>query len=88
MDQGGLRAVDPGARAASSPERPRSVLYMGDDWTDELAFERSLRARRSRSGSATPVPASKAAYRLDDVDDGRTSCSRRSPPGRQRESRA
>jgi hypothetical protein len=43
-------------------------LYLGDDWTDEHAFEvLSGQALTSRVGDA--VPASKAAYRLQDVSE-------------------
>jgi len=43
-------------------------LYLGDDWTDEHAFEvLSGRALTIRVGDA--VPASKAAYRLHDVSE-------------------
>jgi trehalose-phosphatase len=52
---------------ASLPE-PALWLYLGDDWTDEHAFEvLSGRALTIRVGDA--VPASKAAYRLRDVDE-------------------
>jgi trehalose-phosphatase len=45
---------------------PALWLYLGDDWTDEHAFEvLSGRALTIRVGDA--VPASKAAYRLRDV---------------------
>jgi trehalose-phosphatase len=45
---------------------PAFWLYLGDDWTDEHAFEvLSGRALTIRVGDA--VPASKAAYRLRDV---------------------
>ena len=50
---------------ASLPE-PALWLYLGDDWTDEHAFEvLSGQALTIRVGDA--VPASKAAYRLSDV---------------------
>src|SRR3970282_2063924 len=50
---------------ASLPEPPL-WLYLGDDWTDEHAFEvLSGKALTIRVGDA--VPASKAAYRLQDV---------------------
>jgi trehalose-6-phosphatase len=43
-------------------------LYLGDDWTDEHAFEvLSGQALTVRVGDA--VPASKAAYRLQDVSE-------------------
>ncbi len=42
-------------------------VYMGDDWTDELAFEALVgEAITVRVGSADTV--SRATYRLDDVD--------------------
>jgi trehalose-phosphatase len=45
---------------------PLSVLYMGDDWTDEHAFEAlDARAITIKVGAATP--ASRATYRLPDV---------------------
>jgi trehalose-6-phosphatase len=41
-------------------------LYLGDDWTDEHAFEvLGSRALTIRVGDL--VPASKAAFRLEDV---------------------
>ena len=52
---------------ASLPE-PALWLYLGDDWTDEHAFEvLSGQALTIRVGDA--VPASKAAYRLHDVSE-------------------
>ena len=52
---------------ASLPE-PSLWLYLGDDWTDEHAFEvLSGQALTIRVGDA--VPASKAAYRLEDVSE-------------------
>ena len=49
----------------SLPE-PALWLYLGDDWTDEHAFEvLSGQALTIRVGDV--VPASKAAYRLNDV---------------------
>ena len=52
---------------ASLPE-PALWLYLGDDWTDEHAFEvLSGKALTIRVGDA--VPASKAAYRLRDVSE-------------------
>jgi trehalose-phosphatase len=52
---------------ASLPE-PSLWLYLGDDWTDEHAFEvLSGQALTIRVGDA--VPASKAAYRLHDVSE-------------------
>jgi trehalose-phosphatase len=51
----------------SLPE-PALWLYLGDDWTDEHAFEvLSGQALTIRVGDA--VPASKAAYRLHDVSE-------------------
>ena len=51
----------------SLPE-PALWLYLGDDWTDEHAFEvLSGQALTIRVGDA--VPASKAAYRLNDVSE-------------------
>lgn len=51
----------------SLPE-PALWLYLGDDWTDEHAFEMlSGKALTIRVGDA--VPASKAAYRLRDVSE-------------------
>ncbi|HSE05491.1 MAG TPA: trehalose-phosphatase [Methylomirabilota bacterium] len=52
---------------ASLPE-PALWFYLGDDWTDEHAFEvLSGKAVTIRVGDA--VPASKAAYRLRDVSE-------------------
>ena len=45
---------------------PLSVLYMGDDWTDEHAFE-ALGARAITIRVGADVPASHAAYRVQDV---------------------
>jgi trehalose-phosphatase len=53
-------------RVLSSSPGPALWLYLGDDWTDEHAFEvLSDLALTIRVGDA--VPASKAAYRLRDV---------------------
>jgi trehalose-phosphatase len=50
----------------ASLAEPALWLYLGDDWTDEHAFEvLSGKALTIRVGDA--VPASKAAYRLSDV---------------------
>jgi len=47
--------------------KPMLSVYMGDDWTDELAFEALLgQAITVRVGSTEIV--SRATYRLDDVD--------------------
>jgi trehalose-phosphatase len=47
--------------------KPMLSVYMGDDWTDELAFEALLgQAITVRVGS--PGIVSRATYRLDDVD--------------------
>jgi len=52
---------------ASLPE-PALWLYLGDDWTDEHAFEvLNGQALTIRVGDV--VPASKAAYRLNDVSE-------------------
>jgi trehalose-phosphatase len=50
---------------ASLPE-PALWLYLGDDWTDEHAFE-VLRGQALTIRVGDAVPASKAAYRLNDV---------------------
>jgi trehalose-phosphatase len=56
------------ARLQSSLPAPVLWLYLGDDWTDERAFEvLSGRALTIRVGDT--VPASKATYRLRDVDE-------------------
>ena len=53
-------------RVQSASPGPALWLYLGDDWTDEHAFEvLSGLALTIRVGDA--VPASKAAYRLRDV---------------------
>ena len=53
-------------RVLSACPGPALWLYLGDDWTDEHAFEvLSDLALTIRVGDA--VPASKAAYRLSDV---------------------
>lgn len=55
-------------RLEASLPSPTLWLYLGDDWTDEHAFEMlSGRALTIRVGDA--VPASKAAYRLRDVSE-------------------
>jgi trehalose-phosphatase len=55
-------------RLEASLPGPTLWLYLGDDWTDEHAFEMlSGRALTIRVGDA--VPASKAAYRLRDVSE-------------------
>ena len=47
--------------------KPMLCVYMGDDWTDELAFEALLgQAITVRVGP--PDTVSRATYRLDDVD--------------------
>lgn len=47
--------------------KPMLSVYMGDDWTDELAFEALVgQAITVRVGS--PDLVSRATYRLDDVD--------------------
>ena len=47
--------------------KPMLSVYMGDDWTDELAFEALVgQAITVRVGS--PDIVSRATYRLDDVD--------------------
>ena len=55
-------------RLEASLPGPTLWLYLGDDWTDEHAFEMlNGRALTIRVGDA--VPASKAAYRLRDVSE-------------------
>lgn len=55
-------------RLQASLPGPTLWLYLGDDWTDEHAFEvLSGQALTIRVGNA--VPASKAAYRLRDVSE-------------------
>jgi trehalose-phosphatase len=55
-------------RVESGLPGPFLWLYLGDDWTDEHAFEvLSGQALTVRVGDA--VPASKAAYRLQDVSE-------------------
>jgi trehalose-phosphatase len=55
-------------RVGSERPGPFLWLYLGDDWTDEHAFEvLSGQALTVRVGDA--VPASKAAYRLQDVSE-------------------
>jgi len=55
-------------RLRTSLPEPALWLYLGDDWTDEHAFEvLSGRALTIRVGDA--VPASKATYRLHDVSE-------------------
>jgi trehalose-phosphatase len=55
-------------RLQGSLPDPALWLYLGDDWTDERAFEvLHDRALTIRVGDA--VPASKAAYRLRDVSE-------------------
>jgi trehalose-phosphatase len=55
-------------RVGSTLSGPVLWLYLGDDWTDERAFEvLSGRALTIRVGDT--VPASKATYRLRDVDE-------------------
>src|SRR5215468_1872200 len=51
-------------RAASAP---LLTLYMGDDWTDEHAFE-ALAGLAITVRVGGPAPATRAYYRLDDVD--------------------
>jgi trehalose-6-phosphatase len=46
--------------------RPMLTIYMGDDWTDEIAFER-LSAQAITIKIGPPAPASRAQYRLEDV---------------------
>lgn len=56
------------ARVQSALPEPALWLYLGDDWTDEHAFEMlSDRALTIRVGDA--VPASRATYRLRDVSE-------------------
>jgi trehalose-phosphatase len=45
---------------------PLTTTYLGDDWTDEHAFE-ALTGQGITIRVGTGVPASKAAYRLSDV---------------------
>ena len=45
---------------------PLTVLYMGDDWTDEFAFH-ALAGEALTISVGTLVPASKAAHRVEDV---------------------
>jgi len=53
--------------ALQTLSKPMLSVYMGDDWTDELAFEALLgQAITVRVGS--PDIVSRATYRLDDVD--------------------
>jgi trehalose-phosphatase len=53
-------------RVGSTLSGPVRWLYLGDDWTDEHAFEvLGSRALTIRVGDL--VPASKATYRLEDV---------------------
>lgn len=55
-------------RVRSALPEPALWLYLGDDWTDEHAFEMlSGRALTIRVGDA--VPASRATYRLRDVSE-------------------
>jgi len=55
-------------RVLSASPGPALWLYLGDDWTDEHAFEMlSGRALTIRVGDA--VPASRATYRLRDVSE-------------------
>jgi len=49
---------------------PLTLLYMGDDWTDEHAFE-ALAGQAITIRVGNGVPASRAAYRLADVADVR-----------------
>jgi len=50
-----------------SSSRPLLMIYMGDDWTDEIAFE-ALSRQAITIKIGPPVPASRAHYRFDDID--------------------
>ena len=47
--------------------RPVMTLYMGDDWTDEHAFE-ALEGQAITIKIGGAAPASRAQYRLPDVE--------------------
>ncbi|PWU23320.1 MAG: trehalose-phosphatase [Candidatus Rokuibacteriota bacterium] len=54
-----------------SAAEPVLMIYMGDDWTDENAFE-ALSGQGITIRVGASVPASRAAYRLPDVTDVQT----------------
>jgi trehalose-phosphatase len=55
------------AWALSSLPQPMQAIYLGDDWTDELAFE-ALVGRAITVRVGPPETPSRATYRFDDVE--------------------
>jgi trehalose 6-phosphate phosphatase len=54
--------------ALTSLPQPLLIVYLGDDWTDELAFE-SLVGQAITVRVGPPETPSRATYRLDSVED-------------------